>query len=276
MGEEDVRRQKLNVFKMKALGSRGRPRRPAAAGRCATPSTRPCATGWPRVETTHYIIGSVVGPHPFPMIVRDFQSVIGRRRGSSAWSRSAGCPTWSWPASAAAATRPACSIRSSTTPASSWSASRPAAAASGRASMPPRSAYGQPGVLHGTLQLRAAGRRRPDRRGAFGLGRARLSRRRPGAQLLERHAAACATPASATTRRCRLPPVLAAGGHFAGPGDGPRRGRGACGLPPSASPRMSWWSVSPAAATRIATRWPGCQKSEIRSQRSEVRAHSDF
>ena len=51
---------------------------PAAAGPCATPSTRRCATGWRRVANTHYIIGSVVGPHPFPMMVRDFQSVIGQ------------------------------------------------------------------------------------------------------------------------------------------------------------------------------------------------------
>ena len=78
MGEEDIRRQELNVFRMRLLGARGHPGQAAARARSRTPSTRPCATGWPRVDDTHYIIGSVVGPHPFPMMVRDFQSVIGR------------------------------------------------------------------------------------------------------------------------------------------------------------------------------------------------------
>jgi tryptophan synthase beta chain len=77
MGEEDVRRQKLNVFKMKAMGTRvvG----VTTGSRTLRDAINEAFRDWmASVATTHYIIGSVVGPHPFPMMVRDFQSVIGR------------------------------------------------------------------------------------------------------------------------------------------------------------------------------------------------------
>src|SRR5213079_3028458 len=77
MGEEDVRRQKLNVFKMKALGSMVIPVR--TGSRTLRDAINEAMRDWmASVATTHYILGSVVGPHPFPMIVRDFQSVIGQ------------------------------------------------------------------------------------------------------------------------------------------------------------------------------------------------------
>ena len=70
--------QKLNVFKMKARwGPRLSPS-PAAAEPCVMPSMKPCNDWMATVENTHYIIGSVVGPHPFPAMVRDFQSIIGQ------------------------------------------------------------------------------------------------------------------------------------------------------------------------------------------------------
>jgi tryptophan synthase beta chain len=76
MGEEDVRRQKLNVFKMKELGSEVVPVR--TGSRTLRDATNEALRDWmATVEHTHYVIGSVVGPHPFPKIVRDFQSVIG-------------------------------------------------------------------------------------------------------------------------------------------------------------------------------------------------------
>src|SRR5262249_25329646 len=75
--EEDVRRQKLNVFKMKALGTEVRPVR--TGSRTLRDAINEAMRDWmASVATTHYILGSVVGPHPFPRIVRDFQSVIGR------------------------------------------------------------------------------------------------------------------------------------------------------------------------------------------------------
>jgi tryptophan synthase beta chain len=77
MGSEDVRRQKLNVFKMRALGTRVVP--VETGSRTLRDAINEALRDWmTSVETTHYILGSVVGPHPFPLIVRDFQSVIGR------------------------------------------------------------------------------------------------------------------------------------------------------------------------------------------------------
>lgn len=77
MGEEDIRRQAPNVFSMKLLGAEVRP--VTSGSRTLRDAINEAMRDWmSSVETTHYILGSVVGPHPFPRIVRDFQSVIGR------------------------------------------------------------------------------------------------------------------------------------------------------------------------------------------------------
>ncbi|HVU87432.1 MAG TPA: tryptophan synthase subunit beta [Pirellulales bacterium] len=77
MGEEDIRRQKLNVFNMRMMGAEVRP--VSSGSRTLRDAINEAMRDWmSSVETTHYILGSVVGPHPFPVIVRDFQSVIGR------------------------------------------------------------------------------------------------------------------------------------------------------------------------------------------------------
>jgi tryptophan synthase beta chain len=77
MGEEDIRRQKLNVFNMRTLGASVVS--VATGSRTLRDATNEAMRDWMGSSaTTHYTIGSVVGPHPFPMIVRDFQSVIGR------------------------------------------------------------------------------------------------------------------------------------------------------------------------------------------------------
>lgn len=76
MGEEDVERQALNVYRMELLGAEVRP--VASGTRTLKDATNEAIRDWvTHVETTHYIIGSVVGPDPFPRMVRDFQSVIG-------------------------------------------------------------------------------------------------------------------------------------------------------------------------------------------------------
>lgn len=76
MGEEDIRRQKPNVFSMRLLGAEVRP--VTSGSRTLRDAVNEAMRDWMgSVETTHYCLGSVVGPHPFPMIVRDFQSVIG-------------------------------------------------------------------------------------------------------------------------------------------------------------------------------------------------------
>jgi tryptophan synthase beta chain len=77
MGEEDIRRQKLNVFNMQTMGAEVRP--VTTGSKTLRDAINEAMRDWmASVETTHYIIGSVVGPHPFPMMVRDFQSVIGK------------------------------------------------------------------------------------------------------------------------------------------------------------------------------------------------------
>jgi tryptophan synthase beta chain len=76
MGEEDVRRQELNVVRMRLLGAEVRP--VTSGTRTLKDATNEAIRDWvTNVRSTFYIIGSVVGPHPYPMIVRDLQSVIG-------------------------------------------------------------------------------------------------------------------------------------------------------------------------------------------------------
>ncbi|HCY76259.1 MAG TPA: tryptophan synthase subunit beta [Ignavibacteriales bacterium] len=77
MGESDIERQKPNVFRMKLLGAEVVP--VSSGSKTLKDATNEAIRDWvTNVEDTHYIIGSVVGPHPYPMIVRDFQSIIGR------------------------------------------------------------------------------------------------------------------------------------------------------------------------------------------------------
>lgn len=77
MGSEDIRRQKPNVFSMKLLGAEICP--VESGSKTLRDAVNEAMRDWmASVEHTHYIIGSVIGPHPFPMMVRDFQAVIGR------------------------------------------------------------------------------------------------------------------------------------------------------------------------------------------------------
>ena len=77
MGAEDMRRQSLNVFRMRLL--EGQVIHVESGTRTLKDAINEAIRDWvTNVETTHYLIGSVVGPHPYPMIVRDFQSVIGQ------------------------------------------------------------------------------------------------------------------------------------------------------------------------------------------------------
>ncbi len=76
MGEEDIRRQELNVFRMRLLGAEVLP--VTSGSGTLKDATNEAIRDWvANVESTHYIIGSVVGPAPYPTLVRDFQSVIG-------------------------------------------------------------------------------------------------------------------------------------------------------------------------------------------------------
>jgi len=77
MGEEDIRRQSLNVFRMRLLGATVVP--VGSGSRTLKDAATEAIRDWvTNVDSTHYLIGSVIGPHPYPMLVRDLQSIIGR------------------------------------------------------------------------------------------------------------------------------------------------------------------------------------------------------
>lgn len=77
MGEEDTERQALNVFRMELLGAKVHP--VTSGTKTLKDAVNETLREWTnRVEDTHYVLGSVMGPHPFPTIVRDFQSIIGK------------------------------------------------------------------------------------------------------------------------------------------------------------------------------------------------------
>ena len=91
MGEVDVERQALNVYRMELLGAEVRP--VGSGTRTLKDATNEAIRDWvTNVETTHYIIGSVVGPSPFPRIVRDFQAVIGHEAREQMLARTGALP----------------------------------------------------------------------------------------------------------------------------------------------------------------------------------------
>ena len=91
MGVEDMERQKLNVFRMRLLGAKVAP--VTAGTGTLKDATSEAIRDWvTNVENTHYILGSVAGPHPYPMIVRDFHSVIGQETRSQCAEKWGGLP----------------------------------------------------------------------------------------------------------------------------------------------------------------------------------------
>lgn len=91
MGVHDMERQALNVFRMRLMGAEVRP--VAAGTGTLKDATSEAIRDWvTNVETTHYILGSVAGPHPYPMIVRDFQAIIGRETRSQCLEKWGGLP----------------------------------------------------------------------------------------------------------------------------------------------------------------------------------------
>ena len=93
MGEEDMRRQRPNVFNMRLLGAQVVP--VTSGSRTLRDAINEALRDWmSSVETTHYCLGSVTGPHPFPQIVRDFQSVIGKETRSQCLEQFGRLPDW--------------------------------------------------------------------------------------------------------------------------------------------------------------------------------------
>lgn len=91
MGEEDMERQSLNVFRMRLLGTRVVP--VSSGSKTLKDATNEAMRDWvTNVRDTHYIIGSVVGPHPFPQMVRDFHAVTGQEAKRQARDKFGGLP----------------------------------------------------------------------------------------------------------------------------------------------------------------------------------------
>ncbi|MBD2193986.1 MULTISPECIES: tryptophan synthase subunit beta [Calothrix] len=91
MGVHDMERQALNVFRMKLMGAEVRP--VSAGTGTLKDATSEAIRDWvTNVETTHYILGSVAGPHPYPMMVRDFHAVIGQETRAQAQEKWGGLP----------------------------------------------------------------------------------------------------------------------------------------------------------------------------------------
>lgn len=91
MGVQDMERQALNVFRMRLMGAQVCP--VAAGTGTLKDATSEAIRDWvTNVETTHYILGSVAGPHPYPMIVRNFQALIGQETRAQALSKWGGLP----------------------------------------------------------------------------------------------------------------------------------------------------------------------------------------
>ena len=180
MGEEDIRRQAPNVFSMKLLGAEVRP--VTSGSRTLRDAVNEAMRDWmSSVGDTHYILGSVVGPHPFPQIVRDFQSVIGRETIEQSIERIGRLPNM-----AVACVGGGSNAAGMFYPFVDAHGSRTRRRRSGRPQQRAGRTRGaahlrQPRRAAWQLQLRDAGRGRPDERRPLDVGRARLPRRRPRA-----------------------------------------------------------------------------------------------
>src|SRR5437879_12412149 len=92
MGTEDMRRQELNVFRMRLLGAEVR--RVDAGSRTLKDAINEAMRDWvTNVAGTYYLLGSVLGPHPYPLMVREFQAVIGREAREQFVALTGGLPT---------------------------------------------------------------------------------------------------------------------------------------------------------------------------------------
>ncbi len=93
MGAEDVRRQSLNVFRMKLMGAEVRP--VSGGSRTLKDAINEAIRDWvTNARDTYYLLGSVVGPHPYPMMVRDFQSIIGKETRQQVLDKSGRLPDY--------------------------------------------------------------------------------------------------------------------------------------------------------------------------------------
>ncbi len=265
MGEEDIRRQKLNVFNMKTLGATVVP--VTTGSRTLRDATNEAMRDWMgSSKSTHYTIGSVVGPHPFPMIVRDFQSVIGRETKAQCLGQIGRLPDAvvacvGGGSNAAGMFAPFIEdaevelIGAEAGGRGLKAGEHAASLTQGPARRAPRQ-----------LQLRAPGRRRPDLGRPLDLGRSGLSGRRPRAQLLERDRPGPLRQHHRQRGPRRLQPHRQARRNPAGARIEPRGRPGPQGSQATWDLARSWSSACRDGAIRMRMKSPGCEESPFDSQ----------
>ncbi len=216
MGSEDVKRQAQNVFRMKLLGATVVP--VESGSKTLKDALNEAMRDWvTNVDTTFYIIGTVAGPHPYPMMVRDFQSVIGRE-----------CLT-QMPEAAGSPARCGDRVRRRRQQRDGHLPRRTSAIptcgsigveAAGEGIATGRHAAsliaGRPGVLHGNRTYLLQDADGQISRDAFDLGGARLSGRRPRARMAEGHRARRIRVGHRRRGARGVPRVLPHRGHHSG------------------------------------------------------------
>ncbi len=200
MGSEDMRRQKPNVERMRLLGAEVVP--VEFGTKTLKEATSEAIRDWiTNVETTHYLIGSCVGPHPYPEIVRELQAVIGREARAQILSAEGRLPD----AVVACVGGGSNAIGIFAGFLDDADVRLIGVEAAGAAIL----GSGRAGVLHGSRSSHPRGRGRADRRRALDLGRARLPGRRARARVPARHRPRRVPAPLPTRRRSRALHLLA-------------------------------------------------------------------
>ena len=223
MGATDIERQKPNVFRMRLLGAEVVPVHSGTA--TLKDAMNDALRDWvAHVDDTFYVIGTVAGPHPYPAMVRDFQSVIGRETREQIMKAEGRLPDTLVACIGGGSNAmglfhpflddPMVAMIGVEAGGHGIETGLHAASLNG----------GQPGVLHGNRTYLLAERGRPDHRRAFDLGRARLSRDRAGARLAARSRPRRIRLDHRPRGARRVPDVQPAGGHHPGAGAGARAG----------------------------------------------------
>ena len=202
MGTEDMRRQALNVFRMRLLGATVEG--VDSGSRTLKDAINEAMRDWvARPDDTHYLLGSALGPHPYPLMVREFQSVIGREARGRSSSRPAGCRDAVIACVGGGSN--AIGIFDAFIDDRDVRLDRRRGRRRGDSPGPARGAIRRRrrGRAAGHADVRAAGRERQHRADAFGLGRSRLRGGRSRARVAAGDRAAPSTPTRPTMRRWR-------------------------------------------------------------------------
>ncbi len=240
MGEEDTRRQALNVTRMRLLGAEVVP--VTTGSRTLKDAINEAMRDWvTNVDTTNYVFGTVAGPHPFPMMVREYQRIIGDEARAQVLERVGRLPDVV--AACVGGGSNAIGIFTAFVPDAGGAAGRVRGRRRRRRDGPARGVHHRRCARRAARRalLPAAGRERADRRVALDLGRARLSR------ASARSTRTCTTSAAPSTARSPTPRRWTRSRCSRAPRGSSRR----------SSPRTRWPARSTSAANSGRTRHPG-------------------